>query len=30
MGQLDGAAPGNEVVPTGRLRTGGGEDIKEG
>jgi len=29
IGLLDGVVPGNEVVPRGRLRTGGGEDIKE-
>jgi len=30
MGLLDKAMPGNEAVTGGRLRLGGGEDIKEG
>jgi len=30
MGLHDKAVPGNEAVPGGRLRTGGGEDIREG
>jgi len=27
---LNKVVPGNEAVPSGRLRTGGGENIKEG
>jgi len=30
MGLLEGAVPGNEAVPAGRLRIGGDEDIQEG
>jgi len=30
MDLLNGVVPGNEAVPGGRLRMGGGEDIKEG